>query len=88
MVLPCHQAWGLRVCRVNRIFLRFVFMEHHVCKGTCGAVSEQPGTCSAEGCTHKDQPFESCGCGDATLHKKDNSMDARSNDDIGNEESE
>lgn len=46
-------------------------MEHHVCKGTCGAVSEQSNTCSAEGCTHNGEAFEECGCGDMLVHKKD-----------------
>lgn len=46
-------------------------MEHHVCKGTCGAVSEYPGTCSTEDCTYKGQAFEECGCGDMSSHKQE-----------------
>ncbi len=44
-------------------------MEHHVCKGTCGHVSNTPGTCGTEGCTNKGQAFEECGCGDKESHK-------------------
>jgi hypothetical protein len=43
-------------------------MEHNVCKGTCGTVSDGEGTCSAEGCTNNGQPFEKCDCGDASSH--------------------
>ncbi len=59
-------------------------MEHHVCKGTCGAVSDTPGTCAADGCTHKDQPFEACGCGDKSSHTNtDGGMDVPADDEGG-----
>lgn len=45
-------------------------MEHHVCKGTCGHVSERAGMCGTDDCTHKGQPFEQCDCGDPSMHKK------------------
>lgn len=61
-------------------------MEHHVCKGTCGAVSEQPGVCSAEGCTHKGEAFEKCDCGDMSAHKKDDDMDMGTPDDTTDED--
>lgn len=51
-------------------------MEHHVCKGTCGAVSESPSACSAEGCTHKGEPFEACDCGDVSSHQKEGTDDS------------
>ena len=50
-------------------------MEHHVCRGTCAAVSERAGTCSAEGCTNKGEAFKQCDCGDISAHKKDESDD-------------
>jgi len=61
-------------------------MEHHVCKGTCGAVSEQSDTCSAEGCTHKGEAFEQCDCGDMSVHKKDDGMDTHTPDDTVHED--
>ena len=51
-------------------------MEHHVCKGTCGAVSDQPDMCATEGCTNKGMPFEACDCGDASSHKKEENKDS------------
>jgi len=38
--------------------------KHYICTGTCSAVSDKPGTCSAEKCTRKGQIFERCDCAD------------------------
>ena len=46
-------------------------MDHYICKGTCGAVSEYAGTCSAETCTHKGEALEMCDCGDMSSHQQD-----------------
>lgn len=59
-------------------------MEHHVCKGTCGAVSEHPRACAAEGCTHQGQTFEECSCGDMASHNKEgDDTDDKENEDDG-----
>jgi len=55
-------------------------MEHHVCKGTCGHVSDTPGICGTEDCTNKGKAFEECGCGDKESHSK--SMDEGGTDEI------
>jgi hypothetical protein len=39
-------------------------MEHYVCKGSCHGLSENPGMCSAEGCSLKGWQFEKCNCTD------------------------
>ncbi|MDP3974856.1 MAG: hypothetical protein Q8P88_01020 [Candidatus Jorgensenbacteria bacterium] len=39
-------------------------MEHYVCKGTCGGVSETPGVCQAENCPRHHAPLEKCECED------------------------
>lgn len=39
-------------------------MEHYVCKGTCGGVSEVPGVCQTEGCPRQHAPLEKCECTD------------------------
>ncbi len=39
-------------------------MEHYICTGGCRAVSETPGTCQAEDCSKRGEPFEPCECED------------------------
>ncbi len=50
-------------------------MEHHICKGTCGYVSDKPGMCGTEDCTNKGKPFEQCDCGDPGAHGSNNKAD-------------
>ncbi|MDP3900939.1 MAG: hypothetical protein Q8Q38_01165 [bacterium] len=44
-------------------------MTHYVCLGECGGVSEHPGICTAEPCSHHGKPLEPCECQDAE-HKQ------------------
>jgi len=39
-------------------------MPHYVCTGGCGAVSDTPGTCQANGCPLYQHPFVECNCTD------------------------
>ncbi|MDP2705204.1 MAG: hypothetical protein U1D31_02555 [Patescibacteria group bacterium] len=41
-------------------------MEHFVCRGECKAVSDKPGVCETEECSHKGQVLELCVCEDGT----------------------
>ena len=37
-------------------------MEHHVCTGGCGGVSDSASVCQAEGCPKQGEPMASCSC--------------------------
>ncbi|MFA5933622.1 MAG: hypothetical protein WC795_00120 [Candidatus Paceibacterota bacterium] len=39
-------------------------MEHYVCTGGCGGVSNEAGVCQTEGCVRFGQPLHECGCED------------------------
>jgi len=39
-------------------------MTHYICAGTCGGVSDKPGSCQAEECPLKGQELEPCTCED------------------------
>lgn len=41
---------------------------HYVCRGGCGGVSEEPGTCRKETCTRYRAPLEKCECEDGRHH--------------------
>lgn len=44
-------------------------MIHYTCTGSCGGVSEKPGTCQAENCEMHGRPLTECDCEDS-LHKE------------------
>ena len=39
-------------------------MEHYICDGGCGGVSNKPGVCDTSGCTDFGRPLEKCSCQD------------------------
>ncbi len=45
-------------------------MEHYICNGGCGGVSDTPGTCQATDCSRHDQPLEECHCTDGEHDEK------------------
>ena len=45
-------------------------MDHYICTGGCGGVSDVAKACETEGCPKKGQPFEECGCADGSHEKK------------------
>lgn len=49
-------------------------MQHYVCDGTCGAVSEEPGTCQDVECTSYLEDLRGCDCDD-NLHENPESQD-------------
>lgn len=39
-------------------------MTHYICKGSCGASSDMPGVCEADGCPKQWELLEDCECSD------------------------
>jgi len=48
--------------------INLLFMEHFVCRGTCGGESDIKKVCESEDCNHAGMELESCDCADGT-HK-------------------
>jgi len=46
-------------------------MEHYICTGGCGGVSETPGSCQAEDCQKHGEALTSCNCEDGKHGKED-----------------
>ena len=58
-------------------------MEHYVCTGGCGMVSDQPGVCAADSCPMNGHELVACNCEDGqhaevmsakTEHKEENQI--------------
>ena len=45
-------------------------MEHYICPGTCGAVSDEQRLCQDSNCPNYGQPFQLCACED-DLHGRE-----------------
>ena len=39
-------------------------MDHYICTGTCGAVSDEQGVCQDSNCPEHGQQFQMCSCTD------------------------
>lgn len=56
-------------------------MEHYVCSGTCGAVSDEQKLCQDLSCPSYNQPFQSCECEDDRHGRESNAEEYQKLDD-------
>ncbi|MDP2691475.1 MAG: zinc ribbon domain-containing protein YjdM [bacterium] len=60
-------------------------MNHFICTGTCGAVSDDLGVCEADGCTHQWELMTECDCTDGMHHREQVAAQVIVKDAHGNE---